>query len=661
MAAQQITIQELLQIVQQQQTQIGQLLAANANAGNGNAAAINQQIIPPLNDIILFESSNDKSRISDWIDRFTFAIDCAAPNLDDKMKVKMMMNKLTENSFAEYAKFVLPKSVTDFSFDETKANMMKLFSRQQSIFVDRYDCLKATKEDNEDFKTFINRHKMLLRNFEFSKMNEEQFMVLMLLLALKAPKDTALRQRILTKLSQDGDTITYENVVEDCINFMSTIAESRIVEMPMDKSVNMMTKKGKGQGKKTNDGGRRDRQPSTTDEDDEAHQKQCWRCGGRNHSHANCRHKTSKCHECGEVGHLRPKCNDVQQWKRKNGKSNAKNVGNVRIGTVIKMNGNDSTPHGLWSTIKFNGQPIKFKLDCGTEAIVVNEGTQKLMGSPGIRKCSEQGQTYDGTLIPFIGKSNGTFEFDGKMFKSDYYVAEKGSMNLLGINGMDAFGLMNELKMKINGLKINNENSGNKNEIMMSNKKSGNDNEMMKTAAIRPQHQFKMKKSSRNEPRKQVNINEMRASRAFQQSIKAASIKMMENPHQKWNRRQMENSQFHHLKKGEEEPPHGMKKKAQRFAIGEEVLAWHRPTQEWLDGGISRRKGFLYDVIFSDGFTSRFHVSRLRKIESQEDDQWSKMNNENFIKIPTNDGSEPELSEPEPNEFNDETSKWNTQ
>jgi hypothetical protein len=435
-------------------------------------------------------------------------------------------------------------------------------------------------------------------------------------------------------------------------------------------------KKGKGQGKKTNDGGRRDRQPSTTDDDDDEaqpKQKQCWRCGGRNHSHAQCKHKSSKCHECGEVGHLRPKCNDVQQWKRKNGKSNAKNVGNVRIGAIMKMNGNNSTPNGLWTTIKFNGQPIKFKLDCGTEAIVVNEDTQKLMGSPAIRKCIEQGQTYDGTLIPFIGKSHGTFEFEGKEFKSDYYVAKNGAMNLMGINGMNAFGLMDELKQKINGLKIKNENSGNKNEIMMTNKKSGNDNkmmkslagkrppkQMMKTAAIRPQQQFKimnkmMKCSNWNDQRKpkMMNINEMRTSRAFQQSIKVSPIKMKENPHQKWNGRQMEN-QFQHLKKGEEEPPHGMKKKAQKFAIGEEVMAWHRPTQEWLDGGISRRKGFLYDVIFSDGFTGRFHVSRLRKIESKEYDQWSTMKNENFGKIPTNDGSEPELSEPEPNEFNDE-------
>ena len=66
-------------------------------------------------------------------------------------------------------------------------------------------------------------------------MNEQQFMILMLLLALKAPKDVSSRQRILTKLAQDGETIIYENVVEDCLNFMATIAELRMVEMPIEK------------------------------------------------------------------------------------------------------------------------------------------------------------------------------------------------------------------------------------------------------------------------------------------------------------------------------------------------------------------------------------------------------------------------------------------
>jgi hypothetical protein len=632
-----------------------------------NQAAINPvpqvqaAIVPPLPDVVPYEHADDnRSRINEWIERFEFSLDCAAPNLADDLKVKALMNKLSESAFSEYSKFILPAKVTDFTFKDTTEKLQKLFAKQQSVFIDRFDCLRAEKEEHENFKDFVNRHKRLLKDFEFVNMNEEQFKVLMLLLALKAPKDAILRQKILAKLTTDN-AITYDGIVEECSAFLATITESKMVEGQPFKNVNMIRNK-RGGGQKNNDG--RSRKPSTeTDHDDEneqAHMKQCWRCGGKNHSPANCRHKSSKCFECGEVGHLRPKCDDVQKWKRSHAKSNGKNVGHVRIGAIMKMNGKASTQSDLCTTIKFNRQPIKFKLDCGTEAIVVNLDTHKLMGSPGIQKCSEQGQTYDETLIPFIGKSKGTFEFEGKEFKSDYYVAKNGAMNLMGINGMNAFGLLDDLKMKINGLNIKNGKFGNANEMMMAKNENpkcldgkGPPKQMMKTAALRPQQQNQMHKmmkcSDWNDQRKpkMMNFNEKSASKAIEQSIKATPMKIMGNLHQKWNASQKE-FKFQHLKKGEEKPWNGMKKKAQKFALGEEVLAWHRPTQEWLDGGISRRKGFLYDVIFSDGFTSRFHVSRLRKMESwDEDDQKSTMNNSNEM-------SEPALTEPEQNEANNE-------
>ena len=52
----------------------------------------------------------------------------------------------------------------------------------------------------------------------------------MLLTALKSQRDATLRQRILTKLTNDGDLDEYDAVVEDFINFMATISEARIIE-----------------------------------------------------------------------------------------------------------------------------------------------------------------------------------------------------------------------------------------------------------------------------------------------------------------------------------------------------------------------------------------------------------------------------------------------
>jgi hypothetical protein len=210
------TIQEMMQMLTQAIT------AAQTPAGNTN-------IVPPLPDIQQFEPTEDNSRISEWLDRFGFSLECSAPKAIDGAKVKCLMNKLSEQAFSEYSRSVMPAKVTDFDYAQTVKKLEELFSRQQSIFVDRYNCLKAQKVENEDFLSFVNRHRKLLRDFKYEDLKVEQFKILMLLTALHSPADATLRQRILSKFTTDGATVKYDDVVKDISNFMCTVAEAKIV------------------------------------------------------------------------------------------------------------------------------------------------------------------------------------------------------------------------------------------------------------------------------------------------------------------------------------------------------------------------------------------------------------------------------------------------
>ncbi|KAL3080838.1 hypothetical protein niasHS_011904 [Heterodera schachtii] len=237
---------EQQQIARQQADQIAQLLANNAVAAA--PAAVQHQIvqdtIPALPDIIPFECSDEKSRVTEWLERFQFALDCSAPNAKDLTKVKCLMNKLNEGAFSEYSRSVLPSVVTDFGFDDTIKKLQKLFSRPQSIFVDRYECLKAERGNGEDFRHFVNRHRKLLQEFKFDILNKEQFNCLMLLTALKSHSDSALRQRILAKLTADGDTVRYDNIVEDLQVYLSTIAEAKVIEQQPARRMSSQSKSG---------------------------------------------------------------------------------------------------------------------------------------------------------------------------------------------------------------------------------------------------------------------------------------------------------------------------------------------------------------------------------------------------------------------------------
>ncbi|KAL3104280.1 hypothetical protein niasHT_022728 [Heterodera trifolii] len=201
------------------------------------------------------------------------------------------MNKLFgKRHSASIQNRVCQRKVTDFDFKLiNQPKGFKSFLQNLNLFfIDRYECLMASKTEGEDFRQFINRHKRLLNDFKFTSLKEEHFKVLMLLTALKSPKDATLRQRILSKLGADGDNVKYDEIVQDCINFMTTISEAKLIEnSAANRSINAV----KPKWHKTEKGGRPN---SKQGQSSSAPAQQCWRCGWTNHSHWECTAQVSE-------------------------------------------------------------------------------------------------------------------------------------------------------------------------------------------------------------------------------------------------------------------------------------------------------------------------------------------------------------------------------
>ncbi|KAL3112444.1 hypothetical protein niasHT_016573 [Heterodera trifolii] len=106
------------------------------------------------------------------------------------LAVKSVFKAELANSSKKLSKKLLSRQTIGdgLSFQETIAKLEMQFAKPQSIFVDRFACLMATKEDGEEFQQFVNRHKPLLKDFQFDKMKKEQFKGLMFLTALKRQK-----------------------------------------------------------------------------------------------------------------------------------------------------------------------------------------------------------------------------------------------------------------------------------------------------------------------------------------------------------------------------------------------------------------------------------------------------------------------------------------
>ena len=140
----------------------------------------------------------------------------------------VLATKLSTDAFALLRKCCLPKDVTDYGYDEAVARLRLLFSKQRSVFANRYDCMRLTRDEGEEFMHLVNRCKAALKRFKFEELTKEQFDTLILLSALKSPADEPLRARILQKLNQDGGQVRYDDIITDCVEFLTTKADCRV-------------------------------------------------------------------------------------------------------------------------------------------------------------------------------------------------------------------------------------------------------------------------------------------------------------------------------------------------------------------------------------------------------------------------------------------------
>jgi hypothetical protein len=163
---------------------------------------------PRLPDIEVFVADQESAtHFEDWLKRFELSLQCAAPNISDKEKAMVLATKLSTDAFSEFRKSCLPKDITEYTYDESVTKLRLLFTRQRSIFADRYDCLRLSRLEGEEFMTLVNRCKAAIKRFDFEKLTSEQFSSLILLSALKAPQDEPLRAKILHKLSTDVEQV----------------------------------------------------------------------------------------------------------------------------------------------------------------------------------------------------------------------------------------------------------------------------------------------------------------------------------------------------------------------------------------------------------------------------------------------------------------------
>jgi len=320
-------------VLREQEQRFVQLLDA-LRVGHSTSAAVapptqRNSPLPQLSDIESFVVDVvNPTHFDDWLRRFKVPLLCAAPNISEKEKTMVLANKLSTDAFAEFRKCCLPKDVTDYSYEEAVARLRPLFSKQRSVFADRYDCMRLTRDEGEEFMHVVNRCKAALKMFKFEELTKEQFDALILLSALKSPADEPLRARILQKLNQDGDRVRFDDIITDCVDFLTTKADCRVFANENFR-LNAVQKLPQKRRQRRKHPPFEKHQPSkpTAQKDSTS---PCFRCGDL-HWCKDCPHLKHQCNECKRTGHLERQCDHIH-----NHRSNLKHskVGFTQIGTV---------------------------------------------------------------------------------------------------------------------------------------------------------------------------------------------------------------------------------------------------------------------------------------------------------------------------------------
>uniref|UniRef100_A0A5S6Q4R5 Retrotransposon gag domain-containing protein n=1 Tax=Trichuris muris TaxID=70415 RepID=A0A5S6Q4R5_TRIMR len=182
------------------------------------------------NSITEFCYDPDNGGIFDaWFARYEdiFMVECG--QMDDAAKVRLLLRKLNTAAHQKYVNFILPKKPSDFTFTETIKSLKDMFNRQRSLFSIRYQCLKLSKRESDDFITYASVVNRECDKFQLNALREDQFRCLVFVSGLHSPGDSEIRLRLLNKMETDPN-VTIQALTEECRRIASLKQDAILVE-----------------------------------------------------------------------------------------------------------------------------------------------------------------------------------------------------------------------------------------------------------------------------------------------------------------------------------------------------------------------------------------------------------------------------------------------
>ncbi|XP_035896952.1 uncharacterized protein K02A2.6-like [Anopheles stephensi] len=128
---------------------------------------------------------DDRVFFAGWFTRFGSLFVDDARELDDAMRVRLLLRKLGMVEHERYVSHILPSKPGDFDFNTTVTKLKKLFGSPCSEMERRFKCINMAKTKQEDFVAYSCRVNKAVVESELSVLSEEELKCLIFVCGLK--------------------------------------------------------------------------------------------------------------------------------------------------------------------------------------------------------------------------------------------------------------------------------------------------------------------------------------------------------------------------------------------------------------------------------------------------------------------------------------------
>lgn len=411
----------MLMLAQQTMGGIATGVQASTAQGSSVAGSCNARLMADLSSRLSHFSYDPESDLtfSKWYDRHSEIFTVEGVALDEKGRVRLLIEKLDSDTFERYKRHVIPKSVWDIKFDDTVKTLKELFDTKVPVYTRRFRCFEIEMNDGEDFMHYVGRVNEQCEIAKVHELDADGFKVLMCLYGMKGRQYTEIRPMLLNWLDEQHaaqKSITLQELYVKVDKLLAYKGEQ--MRPSASFQVQEITP----------------HQNSKVTHSAENNTGECWNCGKRGHVSNECRAKRWQCGVCQKYGHKEVYCRkrDREHGRVRSRSRERRNVQQRRFTKNVHHVKTEVKNVRGFRKVIVNGHSVEFQLDTGSDITLLSVKEWKSMGEPKLSESDIIARNASGDVIELKGKLRCNFVIGDTKGSGNAYVTSGRS--LLGLD-----------------------------------------------------------------------------------------------------------------------------------------------------------------------------------------------------------------------------------